>query len=77
MDTKNGWPGNTWEKAVLLQAKDIPRNGPVFAGDTLSHALAAECYKRGWIKRDDNGDWVPAPGCPFTTLDSTSGEAKR
>lgn len=56
------------EKHVREEMRNIARNQPVFAGDTISHATANECVKRGWAKRDDNGDFVAVPGAPFTVI---------
>lgn len=57
------------EKNILEEARNIARNAPVFPGDTISHATAAECERRGWIRRDERGDWIPTATCPFTVVE--------
>jgi len=57
------------EKVYLEEARNVARNAPVFPGDTLSHATAQECARRGWITRNANGDWVPTATCPFSVVD--------
>lgn len=48
-----------WNKLVVNdELKNIAKNQPVFAGDTLSHKTAGECGSRGWAKRDENGKWI-------------------
>ncbi len=47
------------ENAVLEQLSAVVMHYPVAPGDTLSHALAAECARRGWICRDRAGSWIP------------------
>lgn len=49
------------ESAVYEELANVVRNYPVFAGDTLSHETANECGRRGWAKRNHNGDWIPTP----------------
>ena len=56
------------EKNLLEEARNIARNAPVFPGDTISHATARELERRGWIKRDANGDWVPTDKCPWIVI---------
>jgi hypothetical protein len=56
------------EKNVRAEAMNIARNHPVFPGDTISHRTAAEVERRGWAKRNDDGDWVPTDTCPFTLV---------
>lgn len=43
----------------LEELANVAENYPLFAGDTISHATAAECARRGWIVRDAGGDWIP------------------
>lgn len=47
------------EKHYLEELGNIVENAPVFPGDTISHAGANECVRRGWAERDDNSDFVP------------------
>lgn len=47
------------ERHYREELLNVIHNSPVFAGDTISHKTANECGVRGWIKRDENGDWVP------------------
>lgn len=44
--------------AVFRELGNIIANGPVWPGDTLSHATANECVRRGWAERDCNGSFV-------------------
>lgn len=53
------------EKAIHEQALNIAKAPPVWPGDTISHALAKECEKRGWIKRDKKGYWWPTQENPY------------
>jgi len=53
------------KKHILEEARNIARNAPVFPGDTISHATARECVRRGWAVRDNNGDFIPTKICPF------------
>jgi hypothetical protein len=46
------------ERAVCEQMVNVARNGPLYPGDTLSHKAARECVKRGWAKRDKDGNFV-------------------
>ena len=47
------------DRHVLEELANVVSNYPLFAGDTISHPRAAECERRGWIKRDKGGDWIP------------------
>lgn len=47
------------ENNVVEELRNIWANYPVFPGDTLSHATANECVKRGWVKRNGEGDFIP------------------
>lgn len=58
------------EHVYLEEARNVARNAPVFPGDTLSHATASECERRGWIRRDHNGYWVPTETCPWRVIDA-------
>jgi hypothetical protein len=42
-----------WEEMV-----NIARNQPLFAGDTISHATANECVRRGWAARDEQARFI-------------------
>lgn len=57
------------EKHFLEEARNVARNQPVFPGDTISHATAEECARRGWIERDENGYWVATESCPWRALE--------
>jgi hypothetical protein len=46
------------ERHVQEEMQNIRKNQPVFPGDTISHATAEECVRRGWAKRDAHGDFV-------------------
>lgn len=52
-------PKDPAEKSILEELESIVANHPVHAGETLSHATANACGRRGWAKRNDNGDWIP------------------
>ena len=41
------------------QLAAIVEHYPTFAGDTLSHEAAQDCERRGWIRRDLAGNWIP------------------
>ncbi len=56
------------EKVILEEARNVARHWPVFPGDTLSHASAYECARRGWIRRDSDGNWRPTLRCPWTVV---------
>ena len=62
------WPDEDrlWEKNVREEARNIALNQPLFPGDTISHRTAKECARRGWAKRNENGDWIATELCPFT-----------
>lgn len=62
------------ETHVLQEMRNIARHYPVFPGDTLSHATANECVRRGWAERDENGDFVPTGKGPFHVVASVYGE---
>jgi len=47
------------EDNVVEELRNIWSHYPVFPGDTLSHATANECVKRGWAKRDESGNFIP------------------
>lgn len=48
---------------VLEELRNIVINHPVFPGDTISHATADECGRRGRAMKNGNGDWIlTAPG---------------
>lgn len=40
------------------ELKNIMRNEPVFAGDTISHHTARALYEKGLIERDASNRWV-------------------
>ena len=40
------------------ELKNIMRNEPVFAGDTISHQTARSLKDKGLIQRDRNNEWV-------------------
>lgn len=46
---------------VREQIIAIVRGAPLWPGDTISHAAANECGRRGWARRDEDGCWVPTP----------------
>jgi len=48
------------ELSVLDQFAAIVRHGPTFPGDTIGHSLAEKLAERGWIRRDEDGNWVEA-----------------
>ncbi len=47
------------EKNVLEELNNIVHNDPLFAGDTLSHATANECVRRGWAERNRDSNFIP------------------
>lgn len=47
------------EAHIYEELANICTNRPLFPGDTISHATANECVKRGWAKRDFDGHYVP------------------
>lgn len=47
------------ESHVYEELANIVTHARVFAGDTISHATATECVRRGWAKRDVEGDFMP------------------
>lgn len=47
-----------WEEIVLEELRNIALNAPLFAGDTISHATANECVRRGWAERNAAGNFV-------------------
>ena len=55
-------------KHIMEEMRNIARNQPVAPGDTLSHATAKECERRGWIRRNKDGKWIPTKNAPFTSV---------
>ena len=49
------------EKHVREELRNIVKNAPVWPGNTISHATANECVRRGWAARNMDGDFVPTP----------------
>ena len=45
-------------KTVIEELYNIAINQPVFHGNTISHQTANELCELGYIKRDENGDWI-------------------
>ncbi len=43
---------------VRAELQNIVIHGPLFTGETLSHATAKECEARGWAERDTEGNLV-------------------
>ncbi len=43
---------------LLEELRNVSKNEPLFAGDTISHATANELVAMRWAKRDANGDFV-------------------
>lgn len=41
------------------ELKNVMKNWPVFAGDTVSHATAKSLKEKGLIFRDKSGEWRP------------------
>lgn len=52
------------EKDVIEELRNIRDNGPVWAGDTISHRTANECVRRGWARRDGRGHFVITDRAP-------------
>lgn len=50
------------EKHYHEELANIIMNEPVFPGNVISHKTANECVKRGWVKRNENGDFAATPG---------------
>lgn len=46
------------ESAVLRELSNIVRGEPLWPGDTLSHATANICVRRGWADRNSDGCFV-------------------
>lgn len=46
------------EREIREELTNIVQNEPVFPGDTISHATANECVRRGWARRDDRSYFV-------------------
>jgi hypothetical protein len=46
------------ERHVLEELRNICVNEPLWPGSTISHETANECVKRGWARRDDQGNFV-------------------
>lgn len=49
------------EAGVLEELMNICNNNPLSPGETISHKTAGICVKRGWARRNGNGDFVPTP----------------
>ena len=47
------------ESHVFDQLACVVIGYPLWPGDTISHQLADECCRRGWIVRDQSGCWIP------------------
>ena len=47
------------ESAVLRELNNIIHGEPLWPGDTLSHATATACVRRGWALRNSDGCFVP------------------
>lgn len=47
------------DRAVLEELRNIVHNYPLFPGNTISHATANECVRRGWAERNLEGDFLP------------------
>lgn len=47
------------ERHYIEELANVVENYPLFAGETISHATAKECARRGWIVRNADGDWIP------------------
>ena len=47
------------EAHIYGELRNVIRGAPLWPGDTVSHAGARECARRGWIERDGDGRWVP------------------
>jgi hypothetical protein len=41
------------------ELRNVMRNWPVFAGDTISHATARSLSEKGLIFREKTGEWRP------------------
>ena len=65
------WPdadAGVKDKLAMEEARNIATGAPLWPGDTLSHATAQDCYKRGWAIRDADGNWVPTIENPYYPL---------
>lgn len=54
-------------RRALEELDNIRRNQPVWPGDTISHRGAVDCVRRGWAKRNENGDFVLTDEGPDVT----------
>lgn len=45
-------------KNVIEELINVHENAPLEPGDTISHDTAQECYKRGWIIRNADSNWI-------------------
>lgn len=57
------------EQHFYEELRNIVRNTPVFAGDTLSHETVKVCCNRDWAYQKD-GDYKPTLKGLFTYLNS-------
>lgn len=49
------------EKHYYEELHNVIEGEPLFPGDTISHQGANECERRGWIRRDTEGNWISTP----------------
>ena len=45
-------------KHLLEELHNVCANGPLFAGDTISHETANELVATGWARRNPKGEFV-------------------
>lgn len=59
------------EVTIRAELRNIMANEPLWPGDTLSHETANECVRRGWARRDADGDFITAglPCCEGGTCE--------
>ena len=46
------------ERHLIEELGNISIGGSLFPGNTISHETANECVRRGWAKRDPDGNFV-------------------
>lgn len=62
---------------IREELRNVVTNYPLWPGNTISHAAAAECSHRKWIVRDSAANWIPtaagvlADEKPFPSLEPT------